>query len=299
MNVKRSTPGRAVIWNLFIALACLAGTFAAWASDSFDSGLLWKVEGAGATPSYLFGTMHSDDPAVVELPAPVRHAFDQAGSLTLEVVLDPQSLLSMASALLLTDGKSLESLIGRRLYERSVEGLRAQGVPEILVAGMKPWAVAVTLMTPVASGGLVLDHALYRDAVAAGKKIHGLETVAEQTGLFDDLSLKDQITLLQDTLDNLDSIGEMLGELQLAYLDRDLKRLQEISEASMRVGDPQLAETFNRTIVLERNHRMVERMQSRLREGQQFIAVGALHLAGEQGLLRLLSERGYRLSRIY
>lgn len=299
MNVKRSTPGRAVIWNLFIALACLAGTFAAQASDPFDSGLLWKVEGAGATPSYLFGTMHSDDPAVVDLPAPVRRAFDQAGSLTLEVVLDPQSLLSMASALLLTDGKSLESLIGRRLYERSVEGLRAQGVPEILVAGMKPWAVAVTLMTPVTTGGLVLDHALYRDAVAAGKKVHGLETVAEQTGLFDDLSLKDQITLLQDTLDNLGDIGAMLGELQVAYLDRDLKRLQEISEASMRAGDPQLAETFNRTIVLERNQRMAERMQSRLREGQQFIAVGALHLAGEQGLLRLLSERGYRLSRLY
>ena len=299
MNVKQSTPGRSLIWNLFIALACLAGTFAAQASDAFDSGLLWKVEAAGTTPSYLFGTMHSDNPAVVELPAPVRRAFDQAGSLTLEVVLDPQSLLSMASALLLTDGKSLESLIGRRLYERSVEGLRAQGVAEILVAGMKPWAVAVTLMTPVTTGGLVLDHALYRDAVAAGKKVHGLETVAEQTGLFDDLSLKDQITLLRDTLDNLGSIGLMLDELQVAYLDRDLKRLQEISEASMRAGDPQLAETFNRKIVLERNHRMAERMQSRLREGRQFIAVGALHLAGEQGLLRLLSERGYRLSRIY
>jgi hypothetical protein len=118
-------------------------------------------------------------------------------------------------------------------------------------------------------------------------------------GLFDDLPLKDQITLLQDTLDNLDSIDQMLGELQVAYLDRDLKRLLELNEASMRDSDPQLAETFNRKVIVERNHRMAERMQSRLREGQQFIAVGALHLAGKEGLLKLLTERGYRLSRVY
>lgn len=299
MNGKSSTQGRAFICNLFIALACLAGAFAVQAADSFDSGLLWRVERAGVTSSYLFGTMHSDDPSVVKLPRPVQRAFDQARSLTLEVVLDPQSLLTMTSSLLLTDGTTLESLIGRTLYERSVAVMSARGIPEILVANMKPWAVAVTLMTPSVKNGVVLDHALYQDAVAAGKKVHGLETVAEQMGLFDDLPRRDQIALLEDALDNLDSIDQMLEELQRAYLDRDLKRLLEISEASMRDSDPQLAETFNRKVIVERNHRMAERMQTHLREGQQFIAVGALHLAGEEGLLKLLSERGYRLSRVY
>jgi len=299
MNVKPLTQGSALICNFFIALACLAAVFAAEAADSFDTGLLWRVERAGVPASYLYGTMHSDDPRVVELPTPVRRAFDQAQSLTLEVVLDPQSLLAMTGALLLTDGTSLESLIGRRLYERSVEVMSAQGVPEMLVAHMKPWAVAVTLMTPAGKSGVVLDHVLYQDAVAAGKKVHGLETAAEQMGLFDDLPLKDQIALLQDTLDNLDSIDQMLGELQVAYLDRNLKRLLELNEASMRDSDPLLAETFNRKVIVERNHRMAERMQPRLREGQQFIAVGALHLAGKEGLLKLLSARGYRLSRIY
>jgi len=299
MNVKPSTQGSVFIWHLFVALTCLAGAFAAAAADSFDSGLLWRVERAGVTSSYLFGTMHSDDPGVVKLPKPVQRAFDQAQSVTLEVVLDPQSLLTMTSALLMTDGNKLESLIGRQLYERTVAVMSARGMPELLVANMKPWAAAVILMTPPGNNGVVLDHVLYRDAVAAGKKVHGLETVAEQMGLFDDLSRKDQIALLEDTLKNLDIIGQMLDELLVAYLDRDLKRLLELNEASMRDSDPQLAETFNRKVIVERNYRMAERMQSRLREGQQFIAVGALHLAGEQGLLKLLSERGYRLSRIY
>jgi len=299
MSVKLSSHGRVFLWNLFVALTCLTGAFAAAAADPFDSGLLWRVERAGVTSSYLFGTMHSDDPGVVKLPKPVQRAFDQAQGLTLEVVLDPRSLLSMASALLMTDGNTLESVIGRRLYERTVAVMSKRGMPEMLVANMKPWAVAVMLMTPAGNNGVVLDHVLYQSAVAAGKKVHGLETVAEQMGLFDDLSHKDQIALLEDTLDNLDSIGQMLDELLIAYLDRDLKRLLELNEASMRDSDPLLAETFNRKVIVERNYRMAERMQSRLSEGKQFIAVGALHLAGEQGLLKLLSERGYRLSRIY
>jgi len=299
MNVKPSTQGSVFIWNLIVALICLAGAFANAAADSFDAGLLWRVERAGVTSSYLFGTMHSDDPGVVKLPKPVQRAFDQAQSVTLEVVLDPQSLLTMTSALLMTDGNKLESLIGRQLYERTLAVMSARGMPELLVANMKPWAVAVILMTPPGNNGVVLDHVLYQEAVAAGKKVHGLETVAEQMGLFDDLSRKDQIALLEDTLENLDNIGQMLDELLVAYLDRDLKRLLELNEASMRDSDPQLAETFNRKVIVERNYRMAERMQSRLREGQQFIAVGALHLAGEEGLLKLLSERGYRLSRIY
>jgi uncharacterized protein YbaP (TraB family) len=297
--VKLSSHSRIFVGHLFIALACLAGAFAAVADDSFDSGLLWKVERAGVKSSYLFGTMHSDDPRVVQLPKPVQRAFDQAQSVTLEVVLDPRALLAMTSALLMTDGNTLESLIGRKLYERSLEVMRSRGIPEILLANMKPWAVAVTLMTPAGNTGVVLDHVLYQDAVAAGKKVHGLETVAEQMGLFDDLPLTDQITLLKDTLDNLHTIAHLLDDIQAAYLDRDLKRLLELNEASMRDSDPQLAETFKRKIIVERNHRMAERMQSALGEGQQFIAVGALHLAGEEGLLKLLTERGYRLSRVY
>ena len=299
MNVKRSIGERAPVWKLVLLLVCLAVALPAAAAGRFDAGLLWKVEGAGATPSYLFGTMHSDDPSVVKLPAPVRRAFDESRGLTLEVVLDTQSLQAMTSALLMTDGTTLESLIGASLYERCVEVMRAQGVPEILVATMKPWAVAVSLMTPSGKGGAVLDHVLYQEAVAAGKRVHGLETVEEQLGLFDGLSLQDQITLLRDTLDNLDNIDRLLGELQLAYLERDLKRLLEINEASLAESDPQLAATFKHKMIIDRNHHMAERMQSLLREGKQFIAVGALHLAGKDGLLMLLSERGYRLSRIY
>jgi len=300
MNVKKSIQRNyRLAWNLTVALVVVTAAFGVLAGNRFDKGLLWKIEPDGGTPSYLFGTMHSDDPRVVQLPAPVQKAFEQAGSVTLEVELDPQSLTSLTAALLLADGSKLESLIGRDLYTRTVQAMNELGMPDAVVANMKPWAAAVTLMTPPNAGGAVLDQVLYEQALLAGKKVSGLETVAEQMALFDELSLKDQIDLLRETLDMLPDLAQMLQDVQAAYLDRNLKRLMEINEASMQGSKTQLAESFNQKVIIDRNYRMVARMKSRLQEGDHFIAVGALHLPGKEGLLTLLSGQGYRVSRIY
>ena len=286
-------------YPLWLALLCLLVTTATAAQGRFDAGLLWRIERAGSTPSYLFGTMHSDDPGVVDLPAPVRQAFDQADAVTLEVTLDPESLLTLSQALLMHDGRTLDALLGSALFERAVEAMAGYGIPDSMVARMKPWAVAVTLMTPPTQTGVVLDHVLYRKALAEGKPVDGLETVAEQVGLFDSLTLEEQIDLLEDTLEDLDNIERMLMELRQAWLQRDLARLMEINAAALRDGDPQFAAVFNQRIILDRNKRMAERLESRLHEGGRFIAVGALHLPGKEGLLELLEQRGYRLTRLY
>jgi uncharacterized protein YbaP (TraB family) len=299
LNVKRTTTHIYLFWIAALLLACVSAVAAPESSGRYDKGLLWKIERAGVAPSYLFGTMHSDDPAIISLPGPVQQAFDRSRGVTLEVALDAQALVTMTAALLLADGTSLESIIGPELYRRTLQVMTAQGIPEMIVAGMKPWAVAVTLMTPVNENGVVLDHVLYQQAIATGKPVDGLETAAEQMALFDDLSQEDQVTLLRDTLDHLTEIQGLLVQLQDAYLARDLKRLQEINAASMQDSDPRLVETFTHKVIVERNHRMAQRMESRLSEGARFIAVGALHLPGEEGLLNLLVQRGYRVTRVY
>ncbi len=123
--------------------------------------------------------------------------------------------------------------------------------------------------------------------------------MAEQVGVFDSLTQDEQVALLQDTLDHLPDIEGMLVDLRQAWLQRDLARLVAINEATMRDSDPQFAADFNQRIILERNQRMAERMESRLRKGGHFIAVGALHLPGEKGLLQLLEQRGYRVTKLY
>ncbi len=297
MNVKISlqkvfaTGIQLLLFGLFAPLAV--------ADNSFERGLLWQIEKPGSPASYLFGTMHIEDPEVVTLPAPVQQVFDRASGVTLEVVLDPQSLMSMVTAFMLMDGSTLESHIGSQLYQRSLKALSGHGLPELAVARMKPWAVAVTLMTPPPQTGVVLDLMLYQQAMARSKPVTGLETPMEQMALFDSFSSQDQITLLEDTLEQMDKIPQMFADLKAAYLARDLVRLVEISNASMRNNDPQLVENFNRKLITERNHRMVKRMQPQLQKGQEFIAVGALHLPGEEGLLQLLSKQGYSVTPVY
>ena len=281
------------------ALLFLLMASAAAAAERFEQGLLWRIEVPGAASSYLFGTMHSDDPGVVRLAAPVSSAFERSQALVLEVTLDEQSLLAVSAALVFGEGRTLASVVGPDLFRRSVLALAEQGLPESLVMKMKPWAVAVTLMKPPTGDGEVLDHALYRMARSAGKPVSGLETVAEQIAVFEGLALQDQVTLLRDTLDNREDIQLMLAALRQAWLQRDLERLMKINEASLKDVDPELAAMFRQRVIDDRNHVMAQRMEAALRAGNRFIAVGALHLPGRHGLLQLLSERGYRVTPLY
>jgi uncharacterized protein YbaP (TraB family) len=73
----------------------------------------------------------------------------------------------------------------------------------------------------------------------------------------------------------------------------------EINTAAMQAGDQQLAAEFQDRLITRRNRLMAERLQPYLQEGNAFVAVGALHLPGETGLLELLEQRGYTVRVLY
>ncbi|MFO7602605.1 MAG: TraB/GumN family protein, partial [Gammaproteobacteria bacterium] len=184
-------------------------------------------------------------------------------------------------------------------YQQSVALMAARGVPEPLMQQMKPWAVAVQLNLPQAQSGLFLDMLLYQQASAAGKAVYGLESMEEQMGVFDGMSTAQQIVFLEESIKYVDEVPAMIENITRLYLDRDLGALQAYSDRLMSRGERQLSEALQERLIVERNQRMVGRMQPRLIEGNAFIAVGALHLPGEQGILRLLQNAGYRVKAIY
>ena len=289
-------------WNLAVLLA-MALFFLLAATTRADTdrshGLLWKISKTGQVPSHLFGTIHSEDPGVVDLPVPVKQAFDASNSVALEVLLDTEAMMYSSTAMLMLDGRSLSGVLGVPLYKQVAEAIVSRGVPEPVLNRMKPWAAAVTLSTPVLETGQVLDMVLYKDALQQEKPVYGLETVREQLDLFDTLSESDQIILLRDAVENLPALEAMNAELLKAYKQRDLDGLLTINETSMQTGDQRLAKDFQRRVVDDRNHLMAERMQPYLQQGKAFVAVGALHLPGETGLLNLLEQQGYTVRRMY
>ncbi|MGD8742823.1 MAG: TraB/GumN family protein [Granulosicoccaceae bacterium] len=290
-----------LLWLWLFGLAAQAEpqiTFLPAAQESMDRGLLWQISSAQGKTSYLFGTIHVDDPAVINLPTPVSSAFNRCDSLTLELLPNPDLAQQSIGMMLFQDGRTLASVAGNDIARRSVQALAARGMPRDMVMRMKPWAVMVTLSVPENNTGQFLDFRLYERAIKRGMHTHALETYTEQVGIFDAMSMREQTRLLENTLDELDTLPGFFRRLTQAWLTRDLKALQAISDEQMPADDPTSARLMH-DLVDKRNRNMLERIQPRLREGNAFIAVGALHLPGEEGLINLLRGQGYTVTALY
>lgn len=261
-------------------------------------GLLWKIEAAGVKPSYVFGTIHSDDARVTALPAAVTRALDASSRFIMEARINADGLALMAQAMVFNDGRTLEQVAGKELYADSVETLSARGLPVLGVENEKPWAVMMTLSMPPPKTGEYLDLILESRATRENKAISGLETMQEQIAVFNDLPMPYQIALLKEAVRTQQDFAKEFEALVQAYLARDLTTLAEISSRH-EPDEDQLYRAITDRLLTKRNIRMAERLAPTLREGQAFIAVGAAHLPGETGLLNLIEKAGYRVTPVY
>lgn len=283
----------------------LALLFACWFPPAggdevrFERGLLFEIDAGAARPCHLFGTIHSEDPRVLDLPPAVEEAFDRADVLVMEAIPDEQAFRGAMASMLYSDGRTLEGVVGPRLFDESLQALSGLGMSAEAVKHFKPWAVVTLLSVPRPATGEFLDIRLYKAALEDGKEVVGLETLGEQLAVFDGLSLDDQIALLRDTLARLQELPEAFERLLQAYLERDIAELLRLSDRYLRSGDEQLAARLEEAALAVRNLRMVRRMEGPLGEGGCFIAVGALHLPGPGGILQRLHGRGYSLSLVY
>lgn len=288
-----------------VGLAALL--FACWflampaAGDiAFPNGLLFSIQRSGEPPSYLFGTMHSDDPRVINLPAEVESRFVASRMLLLEVELDPEAVLQSITMMMSKDPQDLQLLLDESLYQRCVAAAGRIGIPEATLPFFKPWALATLLSLPSIGSGEFLDLALHNRAMEGGKPVAGLESVSEQIGSLDRLSPADQFAMLEDVLNNLDRLPMIYQELLDAYLNRDLGALVRISREGFEADGEGRLGRFEESVIFARNRRMAERLQQHHEAGGGlFAAVGALHLPGEQGMLSLLETMGYRVEPVY
>ncbi len=269
------------------------------AQPDYDHGLLSRVQGPGNAPDYVFGTIHIEDPRVLALPDAVVSALAAADTFVMELKPDLSSLTQLGSAMLYSDGDDLEQVLGKGLFARAVKALAERGIPETTARRMKPWAVLVTLNVPKPETGMVLDIVLYMKAVQQGKRIQGLESSEEQVSVLADLPLSMQIDLIRESLDNQSLVDEVHQRLVDAYLARDLDAMQTLNDQAMAMTDAGTRDLVNARLVTDRNQRMVQRMLPSLQEGTAFVAVGALHLPGPEGILRLLEQRGYTVTKVY
>jgi len=287
------------LWLLLIGLQPTWADSQSWQATE-QKGLLWKISKTGVVPSYLFGTIHSDDPRVIELPSLVEKALNKADTVALEIELNIGNMLRSATAMFFEGDDNLKSVLPAKDYKAIIARLEKHGIPAAAANRMKPWAIMVTLSMPELESGKFLDLILYERAVETGKKVYGLETIDEQLGVFENMPIEEQIILLHETIDLIEKEPDFFEKLHQLYLKRNLTTLLEFYQSYLQShAHQEILEKFDIKILKLRNERMVQRMQPRLREGNAFVAVGTLHLPGEEGIIRLLEQEGYTVKAVY
>lgn len=275
-------------------------------------GLLWKIEKAGETPSYLFGTMHMTDPRVTSLPADARKVFDTAGTVVIETtdVLDEAkmmaSIMQKPELMMFTDSTTLSSLLSPEDAATVNAALSARGIPPGSVAKMKPWMLSAMLSLPAcelarkAAGAPVLDIKLAEDAKASGKEIDGLETMTDQLEAMASLPMDFHIRGLVDTLKLGDRMDDVIETMIVLYERGDTGMFWPLFRAVLpgSVGDASGYAAFEEAMITSRNKTMAAHAEPILAGGNAFIAVGALHLPGPEGLIELLRKNGYTVSMV-
>jgi uncharacterized protein YbaP (TraB family) len=287
---------------LLLGLASLASPALAQTTRRFERGLLWRVTRKGARPSHVYGTIHVPDARLAELPPPVRDALDASRSLMLEFVPDGYSRERFLEAAMFLDRQTLEETIGRADFERVVEMLSPIGLPREVVTKLKPWGVLLNLRNARrGADGMPVDAQLIELARERRMPLDQIEGVEEQIFTFDEFPMESQVALLRHSLDYRDELDALAERTVDAYLARDLRALWRLREQFI-ARHPEVAEhqaVMTKRVIHDRNVVMAFRMQRQLRRGDAFVALGALHLYGERGVLARLEEDGYRAARVF
>lgn len=263
--------------------------------------LLWSL---GSPPtSYLFGTIHIADPRVTTLPPAVAIAFESSDEVRTEIPLDAASMAQIAQGLMLPEEQTLSDVLPEALLERIAAFLEEQGLSLEPFERLKPWVLASMLSILEAQESMLqmpLDQILYERAVDAGKSVGGLETIEEQLSILDSLNPQEEVALLEETLEMLQTDADYIETLIQLYLSGDAEALLKMVYEFGEEGDP-LAQKYGQRLVEDRNAVMAQRIQTLLRQQPDrrfFFAVGAGHLGGDQSIIQLLRDGGLILERV-
>jgi uncharacterized protein len=276
-------------------------------------GLLYRIDKPGREPSWLFGTMHVTDERLAELPAEAKAAIEGSRVVALEldeIALDQAGMAEKMGRLLAERGldparRGLDgfSPADRRFLEQA---LADRGFKDVPPERLRPWVLLTFVSMPAcemarsAAGLKVVDTRVANAGVAAGAEIVGLEEIEEQIDAMASISPRTAARLVAGMAKlgpGLDDVFETMVGLyqrrQIGYLFGDLKL------AGVGDSDVESFTEFLEILVDKRNLTMRDRALPLIEQGRAFIAVGALHLVGEKGLVELFRKEGFTVTRVF
>lgn len=268
--------------------------------------LLWKVSGNGLDrPSYVIGTHHLAPLSVKDSIANLQQAIDQTEQVYGEIVMDdannPEILMKMQQAMMLPADTTLKSFYTQAQYDTIAAVVKNyMGVDLALFDKLKPATITTQLSVALAMKSLKgfnpqeqLDTWFQTQARQAGKKVGSLETIDMQINvLYNSQTLTRQALLLYCTATHIEQGVDQSLRMNQAYMKQDLDELLAIIEEKMGDACDSTPEEIS-TLIYGRNANWARQFPSIMKQSPTLFVVGAGHLPGPQGLLKLLQKQGY------
>lgn len=267
--------------------------------------VLYKVEGNGLeSPSYVFGTHHLAPISVIDqfgAKAPYERVTQVVGEI--DMTQDQMVLMqAMQPHMMAPADSTLSKVIAPEdftvISEEFKKWAPMQGMELSMLDMMKPMAVTTMIAATMAQQAMPgfnpteqLDSWFQLQGKNEGKKIIPLETVEQQaTVLFDSTPISYQAEALVELLKDPSKALENTKALTEAYNNQDLDKMLKLSE------DEDEHPEFMIALLDKRNADWLTKLPAIFKEGPTFVAVGALHLAGDKGIVEGLRKLGYNVS---
>jgi len=271
--------------------------------------MLWKIEhNTLAKPSYLFGTYHSRDKEINDLPPKVIKVLTSTQTLYTETNLTKRSHDIVQEFMQSSQLLPLKKRLSSSTYKRLQAYIKRSDIPlsEHKLTMFKTWAIALLITNHAESSTnpqlLFMDEHLVKSATDVSIPSLGLETPKEQLIYFDVLSPKEQELLLVDSMNQADNT-QYTQALKQWYIKGDLSGFNALQD-TFKDKDPKMQELDEKlfaSLLTERNIRFLQRIDHILQKHPKknyFFALGAAHLAEENGLIPLLRNKGYHISKV-
>lgn len=255
--------------------------------------LLWEISGKNLEkPSYLFGAIHLIGKSQFFMPEAAKERFDLATTLVMEINLDSAlTQQKLMQGMMMNGGITIKALL-QEDYGKVKQFLHDSLSLDLTTLNtMKPIFVE-TLALPRIIGEPALSYETYFLNLAreAGKKIVGLETVEEQIQFLNRIPLQEQAQVLLEFVETYSEQKTLYHEMVELYKRQEIDRLYQLI-----LEQPEF-ERYREILLDARNRAWLPEIKMLIMQEPVFIVVGAGHLPGEQGLIKLLTKVGYRVT---
>ncbi|NRA65630.1 MAG: TraB/GumN family protein [Pseudobacteriovorax sp.] len=255
--------------------------------------MLWKLSKDGVPASFILGTVHVGY-GYEELEPVVKKSFKETEQFVSELSLDDLSPQKAMSVILAKPGQSVFDKLPKEDFNLLSEQLAAMIPPQFLKK-MSVAGVMSILTVKDAPKSEPLDSTLMKMAKELNKPSFPLESLDQQMIILEDVF---SIEMLKFAIKNPKILKESITELLEVYRKKDMDRLLALAKEP---GHPELAmdDKTIKLILTSRNEAWVAPLEKHLSKKSTFVAVGAAHLPGDKGVLKLLENRGFKVERVY